>query len=347
MIKISFPGIGIDEFSIDPVALDFGKLQIRWYAICITVGMILAIAYCMYRAKQEGIKMDDLYDMAIFGILFGVIGARAYYVLMSLDKYDSFLETLYIWEGGLAIYGGIIAGGITVFVVCRLKKINPLKALDMVAPAVMIGQILGRWGNFFNGEAYGIEVAENSIFYFIRMGLLPNIDSYFNMHYYHPTFLYESIWNLVGFILINLFYKKKKFSGQIFYMYIVWYGFGRMFIEGLRTDSLYIGVFRVSQIVAFICVVAGSILLVYNFAISRRKKLTSAEYEPAYPKFSRVFPVNEETTESETEVDAEEDNTEAGEASEPEAKSYKINNSVYTSEEDKLKDLFNDKEEKE
>ena len=290
MVTISFPGIGIDNFMVNKVAFSIGNLEVRWYGIIITLGIILVVAYCAYRAKQEQISVDDLLDMAIFTIIFAIIGARLYYVLTSLSEYDSFYEVIAIWEGGLAIYGGIIAGAITIYVVCRIKKISFAKAFDMVAPAVMIGQILGRWGNFFNGEAYGREIAENSIFYFIRMGLIPNIESASKMHYFHPTFLYESLWNLVGFIIINALYKKKKFDGQICLMYISWYGFGRMLIEGLRTDSLYVGAFRISQVIGFLCFVVGSVLLIYNLVKARRTTLTSFDYAPVYPNFSHTAP---------------------------------------------------------
>ena len=288
MITISFPGIGIDSFSVNPVAFSIGSLEVRWYGIIITLGIIFSVFYCSYRAKQEGISYDDLLDMAIFTVIFGVIGARLYYVLTSLSEYDSFGEVIAIWNGGIAIYGAIIAGAITIFCVSKYKKLNWRKSFDMVAPAVMMAQSIGRWGNFFNGEAYGYEVTSDSIFYFIRMGLLPNIKSNFVIHYFHPTFLYESLWNLCGFIIINSLYKKKKFDGQIVLMYISWYGFGRMFIEGLRTDSLYVGAFRISQVIGFVCFVVGTILLIYKLAKCRREKLTSFEYSPAYPKFTHT-----------------------------------------------------------
>lgn len=289
MVNISFPGFGIDAFSVSPVAFSIGEsISVRWYGILITFGMILAVLYCSWRAKQEKIKFDDLLDMAIFTIIFGVIGARAYYVLTSLDKYDSFLDAIAIWNGGLAIYGGIIAGAITIFFVCRRKKIDPMKAFDMVVPAVMIGQIIGRWGNFFNGEAHGVELFEGDFFYFARMGL-----SFGNreiVSFYHPTFLYESVWNLIGFIIINLVYKKKKFDGQIFFMYITWYGFGRMLIEGLRTDSLYVGVFRISQVVGFLCFVVGTICLIINLTKAKKAALASEDYTPSFIKTAAAAP---------------------------------------------------------
>ncbi len=291
-VIVSFPGLGIGEFGIDPVAFEipiFNGIQVRWYGILITLGIILAFLYCAYRAKQEKIIFDDLLDIAIFTIIFAVIGARTGYVLFSLgDKtYDSFLDVIAIWNGGLQIYGAIIAGAITIFIVCKIKKISTLKMLDAVAPAVMIGQIIGRWGNFCNGEAHGRVVAENSPLYFIRMGLSThNIPDVKGMAYVHPTFLYESLWNLIGFIIIHFLYKKKKFDGQVVLMYLTWYGFGRMFIESLRTDQLKIGVFPVSIIIGAVCFVGGTILLIVNLVKARRAAITAGDYDPTYAKIS-------------------------------------------------------------
>lgn len=299
---VSFPGLGIGEFTMDKVAFAFeifGKpVEIRWYGIIITVGIVLAILYSLMRARQEGISADDLLDMGIFAIVFAMVGARTYYVLTygisnffvygadgKLKLWETFVSIIAIWEGGIAIYGAIIAGALTVYLVCRHKKINFLRAFDAISPSVMIGQVLGRWGNFVNGEAHGCVVNSSSPLYFLRMGLLPNEDSYTKMYYYHPTFLYESVWNLIGFLLINAFYKKKKFDGQIFLEYITWYGFGRMFIEGLRTDSLMIGVFRVSQLVGFVCFVVGGALLVRGFVLAKRAECLTQDYEPVYKRF--------------------------------------------------------------
>lgn len=319
MTTVSFPGIGIGEFQIDPVAIRIpigNGLEIRWYGILIVLGMVLAFSYCAYRAKQEGISFDDLLDIAIFTIIFAVIGARAYYVLTSLDKYDSFWEMLQIWNGGLAIYGGIIAGAITIFVVCKVKKFSRntvIKLFDSVAPAVMIGQIIGRWGNFCNGEAFGAQMYEGEFLYFIRMGL-SSWNTGFETIFVHPTFLYESLWNLVGFIIIHFLYKKKKFDGQNALMYLTWYGFGRMFIEGLRTDSLYVGPFRISQVVGFFCFVGFGIMLVIGLVKAHRKAKDNEEYSLSYAKISRptsVFNTEgmevEETDEKEN-GNAEEDN---------------------------------------
>ena len=315
MVTISFPGLGIGEFNIDPVAFEipiFKGIEVRWYGLLITLGIILAFTYCAFRAKQEGINFDNLLDIAIFTIIFSVIGARAGYVLFSLgDKtYDSFLDVIAIWNGGLQIYGAIIAGAITIFVVCKVKKLNTLKMLDAVSPAVMIGQIIGRWGNFCNGEAHGSVVSESSPLYFLRMGLSThNIEEYKGkMAEVHPTFLYESMWNLVGFIIINALYKKKKFDGQIVLMYLTWYGFGRMFIEMLRTDQLKIGVFPVSVVIGAVCFVVGTILLIVNFVKARREKITEGDYTPTYAKISHYgeTTATDTSTEKETDTVAEE-----------------------------------------
>jgi len=316
-VTISFPGIGIDNFTVDKVIFSAGIFEVRWYGFIITLGMVLAFFYAIYRAKQEKISFDDMLDVAIFTIIFGVIGARLYYVLTTLNEglYKSFIDVIAIWNGGLAIYGGIIGGAIAVYVVCRIKKLSFFKVTDTIVPGVLIGQILGRWGNFFNGEAYGYEVLESSPLYFIRMGLIPNIESSTVMHYFHPTFLYESLWNLVGFILINSLYKKKKFDGQVFFMYISWYGFGRMFIEGLRTDSLYVGVFRISQVVGFLCFIIGAAAIAYGITKSRKLQLqgddsycgvydklvgireTKAPYEPVKKSEQKVEENKEQITE--------------------------------------------------
>ncbi len=297
--KISFPGLGIGEFTVDPVAFkiplpwtDGGAHPIMWYGIIITLAMIIGFLIAKRKAKYEGIKSDDMFDLAIYLIIFCMLGARLYYVLSKPGEYRTFMDVISVWNGGLAIYGGVIAGALTIAVYSKIKKINTVKLLDAVAPALIIGQSIGRWGNFFNAEAYG-EVTD----IFCRMGISVGhwldrtaMDTvvYSTAEYYHPTFLYESLWNLVGFVLIMLFYKKKKFDGQHVLFYLVWYGFGRFFIEGLRTDSLYLlsnmlgETVRVSQLVAAICVIGGGILMVMGFAGAKRRRLDSEEYAEVY-----------------------------------------------------------------
>lgn len=283
MLKIShlsFPGLGIDEFAVNSVAFTLFGRDVAWYGVIITAGIIMAALYVLYRANQEHISSDDVLDVGIYTVLFSVLGARIFFVVTSLEQYIGrpFWKVFAIWEGGLAIYGAIIAGAITILVWCKLKKRDPLVFYDMIAPAVMIGQLMGRWGNFFNAEAYG---SETDIF--CRMGIKQGGE----WHYYHPCFFYESFWNFIGLILISLFYKKKKYNGQIVLMYFAWYGFGRMFIEQLRTDSLAIGgnnenavwYLKVSSILGlFFFLVCGGILL-YNL-IKKTKRPTAFDEIP-------------------------------------------------------------------
>ncbi len=272
MVKIAFPNIGIKEFILDPVAFSVFGLEVRWYGLIIVTGMIAAFFYARLRAKNEGISGDDLLDYFLFAVLAGVIGARFYYVITSLEEYDSIGEMFAIWQGGLGIYGGIIFGGLAVFLVSKYKKIPIFKALDMAALPVMIGQTVGRWGNFFNGEAFGhvdkFELFGLSVSTPGAEGLpwIMEVSSYAsgNMPVMaHPTFLYESLWNLTGFLIINSLYKRKRFNGQIFYMYIGWYGLGRMFIEGLRSDSLYVGPVKISQLVGLLAFAVSGAVLTY------------------------------------------------------------------------------------
>ena len=261
---IEFPGLGIDKFTVNSEAFTLFGFSIAWYALIICFGMIFAVGYVIYRAKQIGIDSEDVLDFALFTIPIGVIGARLYYVIMEIDRFDSLGDVLNIRNGGLAIYGGIIAGAITVFLVCKYKKIYFPAFADCVVPGLIMAQAIGRWGNFMNGEAYGYETE-----IFCRMGL----DFGYGMRYYHPTFLYESLWNLIGFIAINIFYKHKKYDGQIFLMIFGWYGLGRMMIEGLRTDSLYLwgtGI-RTSQALALVLFVICAAAQIY-LAVKRPQK---------------------------------------------------------------------------
>ncbi|MGM9557193.1 MAG: prolipoprotein diacylglyceryl transferase [Oscillospiraceae bacterium] len=255
---ITFPNLGI---SVDPspVALRvFGK-DIYWYGIIIAVGFVLAVVYMMYRSKDFGVTSDDTLDLVLWTVPIGVICARLYYCIFYWELYaDNPISMLYIWQGGLAIYGAVIGGTITVVVVSKVKKIRTGVFLDLASMGVLIGQIFGRWGNFMNREAHG-SVTDS----FFKMGL---VDAAGQVTYYHPTFLYESVWNLVGFIGIHFLSKKKrKFDGEVFLLYIGWYGLGRAWIEGLRTDSLMLfstGI-RVSQLVAIVSFVAAAAVLAY------------------------------------------------------------------------------------
>lgn len=260
--KISFPGLGLKEFTVDANAITIGNVHIQWYGILITLGMILAVFYVAMRARQRKISFDSILDLAIFVIVFGVIGARLFYVLTRLHEgmFHNFLDWFKIWEGGLAIYGGIIGGGIAAVIVLLVKKIDIPTVLDFMCPAVLIGQILGRWGNFFNCEAYGSETTLPWGMGIYEGGRFITV---------HPTFLYESLWNLIGFSLLCAFYKKKKYDGEEFFFTAAWYGFGRMLIELLRTDSLYIcshhaWYTKISVLIGFCCFLVGMAFLVVH-----------------------------------------------------------------------------------
>ena len=307
-VSVWFPGLGFDApAELNKIAFTlFGRIEVRWYGLLITLGIVLAFLYAVWRGKRsEGLISDDILDVGLLSVVFSIVGARLYYVLTSLDHYHSFYDVIAVWEGGLALYGGLIGGIIAVVIMCRVKKLNPVKLLDTVILGVMLAQVLGRWGNFANGEAYGYEITEEgttkfffflkeftlksgkgTLFWWLRMGLYPN-DFYYGMAFFHPTFLYESVWNLVGFVLINLLYEKKQYHGQISLAYLTWYGFGRMFVEGLRTDSLYIfkGIFgsdgiRISQLIGLLCFVGGTAAMIFIHFYRKKHPEFAAYHKP-------------------------------------------------------------------
>lgn len=324
---ISFPGLGIEPFEISREIFSIGNFAIYWYAILIVTGIVLAVLYTGYRAEREGVSIDNLLDIALLTVALGVLGARLYYVLTTLDTgaYQSFKDIINIRNGGLGIYGGIIGGVLGIFIMCAIRKVNVLSVLDSAAPGVMIAQAIGRWGNFCNGEAYGSQivngqityaflgpektfaVSENNILYKLRMGLesaSTHSDSSLvgnsGMVEVQPTFLYESLWNILGFVLINLIFKKKKFNGQIALMYFAWYGFGRMFIEGLRTDSLFVpgtGI-RISQMLGLVLCVASVIVIVVGLVFAYKKKLAKA-FVPAFIPDVKAFREEQKRIEAE------------------------------------------------
>ncbi len=246
---VSFPGLGIKEFEIDPVAIHnaFGieGLDIRWYALIICTGIICAFVYFLRRGKRtEMLLEDDLLNVTLLAVPIGVVGARFLYVITNLDTYDGFKEMINIRNGGLAIYGGIIFGALTIFVYSRIKKQSALKYFDAICPGVMLAQAIGRWGNFMNGEAYGVGYGAEKMPWRMEFPYGPD-------RFAHPTFLYESLWNIIGFVIANLLYRNKKFDGRIFTFYVAWYGFGRAWIEFLREDSIMIGSQRLMVYLGF------------------------------------------------------------------------------------------------
>ena len=254
--EISFPSLGLTLNP--PRGLEIGSFSIYYYGIIIALGMVLAVFYATRRSKEFGIREDDLLDGVLWVTPFAIVCARAYYCIFTWENYaENPLSVFNIREGGLAIYGGVLGAAVGVAVFCKVRKIRLTALLDLAALGFLMGQSIGRWGNFFNREAFGAETAS-----FLRMGLMNRYTG--QVTYYHPTFFYESVWNAAGFLLLHRFSKKRQYDGQIALLYAAWYGLGRTFIEGLRTDSLYLGPFRVSQLLAAISCVAALSVLVYR-----------------------------------------------------------------------------------
>ncbi len=272
-MPITFPGLfGGLEFNPDPVAINVGN-GIYWYGIIICLGLLAAVVFCSRQAKKYGLTEDNVYDLIIWEIPLCVIGARAYYVLFKLSNYlnaDGTLNwkrAIAVWDGGLAIYGGIIVAFTVLFIFCKIKKIPFGAFADLGVIGLLIGQSIGRWGNFINREAFG---GTTTLPW--RMGLWTTAGEYIEVH---PTFLYESLWNFAGLMLILFVISKARtFDGENTCFYLIWYGIGRTLIEGLRTDSLYLfdltlfgQPIRISQAVSTLLTVAGFILL---FLMKRR-----------------------------------------------------------------------------
>lgn len=286
--KIIFPGLGGLQF--DPpkgFTIPGTDFMIHYYAVIITFGMLLAAIYGLKRAKQFGIKQDDIYDGVIWILPFALICARLYYVFAEPESFPTFLDVLNIRQGGIAIYGGVIGAAVGVAVFAKIKKINVFALMDLVALGFMIGQAVGRWGNFVNREAFGsycdnflaMQILESNLgsgtgaaFDKLReMAVVIDGASFIQVH---PTFLYESLWNVAGFVLLHFLSKRRQYDGQIALGYVAWYGLGRALIEGFRMDSLYWGPFRASQLLAAVtCLIAVVILLVKSIKKHDRSKL--------------------------------------------------------------------------
>ena len=247
---------------IDPVAFQIGPFAVRWYALCIVSGLILAVFLAMREAPHKKILSDDILDFILIAFPLSILGARLYYVIFKLDYYSQNLGEIFaIWNGGLAIYGGLITGAIVLYFFADRKLINTWDFLDIAAPSVLIAQSLGRWGNFFNQEAYGAAVES--------LDFLPSFiknQMYIDDSYRQPTFLYESIWNVIGFALILIFRRRLKGirRGHITAFYLMWYGFGRLIIEGMRTDSLMFLGLRVSQLLSAVLIGLGIFIVFYQ-----------------------------------------------------------------------------------
>ncbi len=302
MDYIAFPNLGW-RFEVSPFVVEdlFGAISIKWYGLLIALGFLLAVIYALRRCKSMGIDPDRMIDVTLVTTLCAFVGARLYYVLFSGDAsyFSDPLKIFRIWEGGLAIYGGIIVAFVVGIITTRWRKVNTLAMFDLASLGFLIGQGIGRWGNFFNQEAFGGNTADDFF-----LGMTGNIiqkgshgEAYATDGLVHPTFLYESLWCLLGFVVLH-FLSKRLFrqNGQVFASYLIWYGCGRFFIESLRTDSLYVGDIRVSQLVAAVAVLGGVALLLILRAKSKMtpKDLFEQE-ESALAVAEGEAPVAEET----------------------------------------------------
>jgi len=243
------------------VLFDLGFIRIYWYSFMLFTAFLIGGTIAIKEAKKWKIKEDFMVNMFFYLIVFSMIGARLYYVLFNLGNYGNLLSIFKVWEGGLAIHGGIIVGVLVVFLYSKKYKVDFIRVFDILAVSLLLGQAIGRWGNFFNHEAYGAMTSLTTLQNFHLPQFI--IDGmYINGAYYTPTFLIESIWCLLGFIVL-IIYRSRKYTkiGQTISLYMIWYGFGRFFIEWLRTDSLMLGNFKVAQIVSIIMVIGGAILL--------------------------------------------------------------------------------------
>lgn len=292
--SISFPNLGIGEIKLNPVLIETEYFSIHWYAVFIVIGMVLAFLVCNRLRKKMGVGEDDFLDCIIYTIPVGFIGARLMYVLFERDNYHSFKDVIAVWDGGLSIYGGIIFAMISVFVISKLKKCDFRQMFDIMAIGFLIGQIIGRLGNFVNIEVYGVET---------------NLPWAMGIGYYgegaselvHPLFLYEMLWNTVGFILIYGYRRFRKFNGEIFLWYMAWYGLGRALMEPLRNPTFNLTEDVGSTNVMTMCVIAGafcvaSVAAVIICRIRANKDYIPPEYiseeETAEPEYETQFDVD-------------------------------------------------------
>ena len=275
--EIQFPNLGW-KFTIDPTAFSIGSINIQWYGIIITLGLILALVYCLPKMKRFGLDSDRTIDVVIGGVIGGIVGARVYYVAMRWDEYKGdWKEIINTRNGGLAIYGGLIGAVLVALLLCKIKKVRILPMLDIAVIGFLIGQGVGRWGNFFNQEAFGTNtdslfaMTGGTIQRTINDSMQIGGDLYQNgMEMLwdkpvHPCFLYESVWCLLGFVILAFWSKRRKYDGQLLLMYLAWYGAERFIVEGLRTDSLMLGNIRISQALSAVIFVTSVILQIVFF----------------------------------------------------------------------------------
>ena len=253
------------------ILFEIGPITIYWYSVTMLLAVLTGIYLATKESKKQGMY-SFISDLVTYIIIFGIIGARLYYVIFNFDNYKYDLLSIFeIWEGGIAIYGAIIGGFIAIVYLARKREKSIIKTTDIIVPGLLLAQSIGRWGNFFNGEAHGTEVSLE----FLNNLHLPNFiieGMHIEGTYYHPTFLYESIWCLLGFIILITTRKlTKRKDGIMTFSYFIWYGIGRLFIEGLRTDSLYLGDFRISQLVSIILIITGILGIIISILKGKKK----------------------------------------------------------------------------
>ncbi len=306
---VSFPGLGIGEFTINPTAFKITEnITIEWYAIIICVGILLAYFVCDRLASRFQIKSDDILDGMLFGLPAGFIGARVWYILGDLDSFDSFMDMISVWNGGLAIYGGVFGALIAIFFLCRYKKISMMNLLDLVAIGFLIGQIIGRWGNFANVEVFGIQTDLPW-----RMGVGVNCIA----EYVHPLFLYESLWNLIGLLGILGYMDFRKYKGELFLCYVGWYGLGRAWMEPLRDVEYNLHIFglRINMVLAIVLAVFAAACLAFIHWKKPARLMLAEEIKAAdEPQYEPQFDyAKDEEDSDETENVTEETTEEVGE----------------------------------
>ncbi len=259
---------------LNPIAVTLGPFQVHWYGVIIGVGIILALGIAIRESTRRGLHKDVFADLMLWAIPIAIISARMYYVIFEWDYYARNPgEIMAIWNGGLAIHGALIGSVLTAYFFTKKRNISFWKLADIAAPSLILGQAIGRWGNFMNQEAHGGEVTR----VFLENLHLPEFiinQMYINGAYYHPTFLYESVWNLLGFLVLILLRRVNLGRGEMFLTYIIWYSAGRFFIEGMRTDSLMIGDLRMAQLISIGLIVFAVIAWIYR----RMKGYASKRY---------------------------------------------------------------------
>ncbi|MGA5689946.1 prolipoprotein diacylglyceryl transferase [Cytobacillus pseudoceanisediminis] len=265
---------------LDPIAISLGPIQVHWYGLIIGVGIALALIIAMREGERRGLPKDIFADLMLWAIPIAIISARIYYVIFQWNFYSQNPgEIIKIWNGGIAIHGALIGSVITAYVFAKKRKISFWKLADIAAPSIILGQAIGRWGNFMNQEAHGREVSRA----FLENMYLPEFivdQMYINGAYYHPTFLYESIWNIIGFIILILLRRANLRRGELFLSYVIWYSIGRFFVEGLRTDSLMLTEnLRIAQTISIVLIIGALVLIFYRRAegLAKARYLDKAE----------------------------------------------------------------------